>query len=318
MQIFFLQGLLYTQHTGRRTNMNDIIESLEKAYHNFCIRQKYFYGSIPSEFIGINLNNNLSLPYSFKRYYSITQNISNMNIFIKTLNERNMIHAINSIDDTSHHNSIIYEIALAHRTNENMNWLFSKLKQLLPYNININMEYIKKSLSNITITNDNNYKNAAIFFIGFVEKKISPHMSTIDTFKLYYLLRYCSSPDNIGKNFKIDNNLFFNKLKNSEITSFIKLISLIKPFIYNSKCDLWLAAIDFLSNNNMKYKIYVKGYDITIYDYLAKKFVELGEFYLSKQIVGYKEWISRHQELEQYGLAVCVDSNSLFTVNLYH
>ena len=111
---------------------------------------------------------------------------------------------------------------------------------------------------------------------------------------------------------------FFNKLKNSEITSFIKLISLIKPFIYNSKCDLWLAAIDFLSNNNMKYKIYVKGYDITIYDYLAKKFVELGEFYLSKQIVGYKEWISRHQELEQYGLAVCVDSNSLFTVNLYH
>ena len=84
LQIFFLQGLLYTQHTGRRTNMNDIIESLEKAYHNFCIRQKYFYGSIPSEFIGINLNNNLSLPYSFKRYYSITQNISNMNIFIKT------------------------------------------------------------------------------------------------------------------------------------------------------------------------------------------------------------------------------------------
>lgn len=176
MQIFFLQGLLYTQHTGRRTNMNDIIESLEKAYHNFCIRQKYFYGSIPSEFIGINLNNNLSLPYSFKRYYSITQNISNMNIFIKTLNERNMIHAINSIDDTSHHNSIRYEIALAHRTNENMNWLFSKLKQLLPYNININMEYIKKSLSNITITNDNNYKNAAIFFIGFVEKNISTHV----------------------------------------------------------------------------------------------------------------------------------------------
>lgn len=177
LQIFFLQGLLYTQHTGRRTNMNDIIESLEKAYHNFCIRQKYFYGSIPSEFIGINLNNNLSLPYSFKRYYSITQNISNMNIFIKTLNERNMIHAINSIDDTSHHNSIRYEIALAHRTNENMNWLFSKLKQLLPYNININMEYIKKSLSNITITNDNNYKNAAIFFIGFVEKKnISTHV----------------------------------------------------------------------------------------------------------------------------------------------
>ena len=299
--------------------MNHIVKSIEEAYCDFCSRQKNFLGSCSSEFLGINLNNNLSIPISFKRYYRAPQNIVDMNKFIKNLNARNMLHAVNFIDDTLYcSDSIRYEIALTHRTNENMDWLFKELKKILPDTINKNMNHIVSALSDISITSDANYKKAAIFFIGFIEKVELLGLSRIDVFKLYYILRNCSSPDSIGKNFTTDNVIFLNKLEYSGLTPFIKLTSIIRPLVNNFECDLWLSAIDFTSNNMMKYKIYIKKCKQTIYSKLAKNFLAIGETFLSQQILGYGEWISQHPELEQYGLAVCVDSNSVLTINLYH
>ena len=297
--------------------MKNFAEYIETAYRDFCTKQKFYSGSISSEFLGINLNNNLSIPVSFKRYYRVTKYFIDKNIFIKRLDNRKMIHAINFVDDTLNDDIIRYEIALTRRTNENMNLLFSELKNILPNEINADMKYTTNLLSNISITDKVNYKMAAIFFIGFVEKEIYKGVFDIKTFKIYYILRHCLDPDNIGKNYKIDNIFFLKNIEDSGVIFFTKLVSIVKLLIYDSECDLWLLGIDF-SLNNTKYKIYIKPHNINIYKNLAKIFLQMGEILLSQQILGYEEWIVKHPELERYGLALCIDSHSILTINLYH
>lgn len=298
--------------------MANTTKTLEQLYQDFCINLNIFCRSSPVEFIGINLNNNINKPYSFKRYYRINRKDIPLSFFIKNLNERKMIHSINCIDDSLYRKVIRFEIALANRVNENMDWLFVTLKDILPDIINKNLNNILQKLSPIKITGDKLYEKAAIFFIGFIMNNEYSSLMDIHAFKLYYLLRHCSSTNDIGSNFIFDNDFFISKLKRSGIKQFIILSDIIKQLIKISGCNLSIAAVDFLRNGTMKYKIYIKDCHTETYITLAELFTSIGEYYLANQIIEYNNWITTHLELKQYGIAVCIDSNSLYTINIYH
>ncbi len=295
-----------------------IADSIEAQYRIFCAQHDYTVGNNTVEFLGINLNGGPEGFCTFKLYYNTAQSLYFTHQFIDELRTRNMLSALNRIIDSESAECIRYEIGLANRTNENMNWLFSRLADACDAATHASMMQAINALSELRITDDERYSKAAMYFLGFKELKSEAEKFHIDTLKLHYLLRRCLDPDTIGKNFIVDNVASLHQLKTSGLLPFERLINIAQPISELPGCEVWMAAIDFFSDGRQKHKIYLKKCAAHGYEKLAMELMRCGAFALAQIVRGYEKWVSFHQELEQYGLAVCLDSTQRLTVNFYH
>ena len=226
-----------------------------------------------------------------------------------------MIHALNKIDDTVNHDCIRYEIGLQHRTNSNMSFINHWIMELFP-EIKIHRDELNRFYS-IKCVNDKDYQYAALYFLGLIADifSIPPQTKAI---KLHYLLRKCSDPDNIGKQYTTDNNYFLEVLSNLGVPEMKQLCKLIGALIESAGGELWMAAVDYYKGNFRKYKIYIKNFSDLAYKAMITNFYALGCIHLAEQINIYQSWLSLHPELEHYGIALCLDSNGIWSINFYH
>ena len=306
--------------TMKITNRMEIIRavsSIENQYCAFCKQHNYDAANNTVEYLGFNLSGELFAPHIFKLYYTTAQSLRYSHPFVEELRKRDMIRALNHISDSINIDCNRYEIGLAHRTNENMDWLFTRLAQIFPVGID-GVYHVVEALSELRITDDANYCKAAMFFLGFIEQSPEGGMFRVDTLKLHYLLRRCLYPDRIGNNFTVDNVVSLQQLESSKIDAFTQLVSVVRPITMLPGVEVWMAAIDFSLLAKQKYKIYLKGCSLHGYESLSKELAHCGSRLLAQQVLGYERWAAMHPELEQYGLAVCLDSSQQMTVNFYH
>lgn len=291
-------------------------DSLESEFLKFKEKNKDSNSTEHVEFIGINLSNELYNKPVFKAYYTTAKSMENIPDLLKTLEKKQMIRAINRIDDTVNQGCVRYEIGLKNRTNRNMDfiykWLYSICSELQSHRNEI------ERLCSIKCTNLNDYQYAALYFIGLIADVTNQYMPMVRAIKLYYLLRQCSNPEKIGENYTINNYDSFQLLYSLQIPEIEKIVLFIQELLKKNTGELLMTAVDYYENGFSKYKIYIKGCSKNIFEHMIKKFEISDCEILAKRIHSYAKWIKEHPELECYGIAICLDSSGGWSVNIYH
>lgn len=289
---------------------------LEHAYNAFRAVHAEMQSQTFVEYLGVNLSENRNTPPVFKVYYTTAKSMQQIPAVLQPLVDRNMIHALNKIDDTVNQGCVRYEIGLKNRTNTNMAFVERWIGELFPeiehHRDEVNRFYSIKSVA------DEEYQRAALYFLGLIMEGDSPNALQIKAIKLHYLLRQCSDPDKFGKAYTVDTPYFLGELIRLEIPEIRQLCDLTGVLLESAGGELWMAAVDYYKNGLNKYKIYIKKFSGAIYEEMSSRFRALGCSHLPEQIAAYQDWIFRHPELERYGIAFCLDTQKVWSVNFYH
>ena len=289
---------------------------LDQIYNEFRARHTDVQNQEFVEYLGINFSEEGDTPPVFKAYYTTAKSIQQIPAVLQPLMDRDMIHALNKIDDTVNRGCVRYEVGLKKRTNINMafvdHWIGELFPEIEPHRDEINRFY------SIKCVDDEEYQHASLYFLGLIIDTESPSISKTKAIKLHYLLRQCSDPDRIGREYKVDIPYFLGVLADLKIPEIGQLCDLVGALLEVAGGELWMAAVDYYRNDLNKYKIYIKKFSGTIYDEMISRFHILGRPHLAEQIAVYQDWIFRHPELERYGIAFCLDTQKVWSVNFYH
>lgn len=289
---------------------------LEQAYNAFRAGHTETQGQVFVEYLGVNFSGDWNTPPVFKAYYTTAKSMQQIPAVLQPLVDRDMIHALNKIDDTVNRGCARYEIGLKNRTNANMAFVDRWIGKLFP-EIERHRDEVNRFYS-IKCVADEEYQHAALYFLGLIMETYSPNGSQTKAIKLHYLLRQCSDPDKIGRAYTVDTPHFLGVLAGLEIPELHQLCDLTGALLEAAGGELWMAAVDYYRNGLNKYKIYIKKFSDEIYEGMIALFHALGCVHLAEQIATYWDWIFRHPELERYGIAFCLDTQKVWSVNFYH
>ena len=291
-------------------------DALEQAYrafqqaHTDALHQEFV------EYLGVNFSEHETTPPVFKAYYTTAKSMGSIPALLQPLVERDMIHALNKIDDTVNQGCVRYEIGLQHRTNTNMAFVNQWIEERFP-EIKLHRDEFNRFYS-IKCVEDKAYQYAALYFLGLIADVRDPDAPQTRAIKLHYLLRKWSEPDKIGKGYAVDNGSFLEILSALGIPEMEQLCAAVGPLIASAGGELWMAAVDYYKDSLSKYKIYIKKFSEAVYESMIECFHALGCAHLAEQISAYRCWISLHPELERYGIALCLDNRMVWSVNFYH
>lgn len=295
---------------------NNEIESLiENKYLDFLEKYDVLNNISDIEYIGINFNNVGINEANFKIYYKTTRSLNNDISLLQPLIKRNIVHALNKIDDIKFSKCTRYEIGLQNRTNTNMLWLYHWIENIFPQIIRKQNEIIK--CIDIRCSDLNDYCYASMYFLGLI---VEDNVNDIDVkaLKLHYILRKLSNPDKIGKNYVVDKIDIMSKLERLNIKEINYLLEILNPLLEKYDVELWMLATDYFKKGNTKYKIYLKFITNEFLFKLGFTMREKGLNILSSYIEAYVKWITKHPKLEVYGIAICYDTDNGWSINLYH
>ena len=105
---------------------------LEQAYNAFRAGHTEAQSQAFVEYLGVNFSEERNAPPVFKAYYTTAKSMQQLPAVLQPLVDRDMIHALNRIDDTVNRGCIRYEIGLKNRTNANMAFIDRWIGQLFP------------------------------------------------------------------------------------------------------------------------------------------------------------------------------------------
>lgn len=266
------------------------------------------------EYIGINLSNNDNITPVFKCYFSTKESLRTTYPLLYDFQKRDMIRALNKINDTIFPDQTRYEIGLKNRNNANMQWLYEWLGSAFPISSDQKREI--HSMAELSCCNLPEYRHSALYFLGFItdSQKILP----LSAIKLHYLLRTCKDPDNIGTNYYVDTTERLCFLQGSKIIPLSVLANAAKMLLDSADgIELWMVAMDFFINRKAKYKIYIKTVGGDLLNPLKLLMFRQKLEHLSHQLDAYEEYLINHPEHKLYGVAICTTTQGDWLLNLY-
>lgn len=289
----------------------DLIEKNYQAFLNTKIGNSDLTGV---EYIGINFCEKKLIPV-FKCYYTTAKSLPDIHPILEDFFVKGMIRALNLIKDTVHTGKIRYEIGLSNRNNENMNWLYRWISSFFP----LTEQQISKLsiMANLRCCGFEEYQYAALYFLGFIANNSSiADSKKLEAVKLHYLLRMCKDPDRIGREYYIEEESVFSVLES--VSEFKPICSIVKPLLHDTGSELWMAAMDFFTDEPAKYKLYVKIKKPDFCSFLSSLLNQHNVKGLAQKIIFYSQWLIMHPELELYGAALCCSESGEWSVNVYH
>ncbi|MDO5137782.1 MAG: hypothetical protein Q4D71_04900 [Oscillospiraceae bacterium] len=289
-------------------------QQIETSYRNFI--EDALQGTHPSqvEYFGINFHEQRGTSPIFKCYYSTEKSLQDADEILQPFFKRDMIHALNRIKDTHHSGKFRYEIGLRNRNDENMLWMYKWIRQsfALSQRQQIELEQMKQW----TCCSQNTYRYAALYYLGFItnEQRCFP----LEAIKPHYILRTCEDPEKIGKNYSVDTKRIIEFLKALEIPAFTTLAGILSPIVGEDN-ELWMAAMDFFArpSTTTKYKIYLKDRGGILLSALENIVLSLGLHVIAEQLAAFATWLDGNEELELYGVAMCLTEDGKWSVNCY-
>ena len=296
--------------------MREMVRQIETEYCRFMDTHRELEDFSGVEYLGLNLSGRERMETVFKIYHTTAESSRTDIPILRPLRQRNMVRALNRIEDTVNGGKLRLEIGLANRTDENMRWLYRWLCEMYP-GLGDKREDLNK-LSELKCCELPGFQYAAMYFLGMILSAAPDGRTMADAVKLHYLLRDCEDPDKPGKNYTVHQDACLETLRNTGIKAFIQLYVVMEKLLGRVSAELWMAAVDYYRSGSEKYKIYLKEYQSDIYERLAEILRERGECGLAEIVLAYAEWVGQHKELEQYGLAVCLTGAGQWSVNFYH
>jgi hypothetical protein len=263
------------------------------------------------DFIGVNYDIYKS-HYSFKTYYFPLSCIEfppkTNNPVIEYVQKYNMNRFYWKVRDSS---NLREYISLFNRTDVNYYKLIAYISNCYPF-IKSNLHEIE-TISEMKISNNiKNYNYSSLFLLGF-KKTTNEHNNEVVGFE--WLTRKCTDPDDIGYKYYYDDKYFFDYLKKIDIKEFLCIIDKLK-LLRKKNLHFWVFAVDY-SEKNKKYKIYIKGKGckkmLIGSDILKILFPQTSEHIISELDI----YCLSHTELYLYGFAICLDTNSRWSINYY-
>lgn len=296
--------------------MKEMVRRIEAEYCRFMDTHRELKDFSGVEYLGLNLSGQERMETIFKVYHTTAESSRTDIPILRPLRQRNMVRALNRIEDTVNGGKMRLEIGLANRTDENMLWLYQWLCEMYP-GLGEKRDELNK-LSELKCCELPGFQYAAMYFLGMILSAAPDGRTAADAVKLHYLLRDCENPDKPGRNYTVHQDACLETLRNMKIKAFIQLCGVMEKLLERDGAELWMAAVDYYRSGNEKYKIYLKKYQSDIYDRLADMLRERGEGGLAEMVSAYAEWVGQHKELEQYGMAVCLTGAGQWSVNFYH
>lgn len=289
------------------TYANDL--TLSESFDNFIIQHSQAFALKQVDYLGINISTDLNSDPVFKIYYNNKFSQSDSHPLIDFLRELNMVRYVTMVRDKNGNHRCRYDVGLKNRTDANMCSVFEWLSQNTKMFRQCHSEI--ERLSKIKVTNQEGYKYAGLYFLGFISDK-----SEISLLKTHYFNRLCDDPDVLHKNIKYADNYYLDFLNNSDIDAFKNLTGIMADILYHCGGHLWMTGADYEVGYHRKYKIYVKNPN-NIYEGLLQ--VLNGEQYvrIQRQLKAIMNWNKMHQEFYCEGFAVCEDETDIVSINFY-
>lgn len=289
-------------------------QQIENSYRRFLEDELHEPRPSQVEYIGINFHEQTGETPVFKCYYSTTESLRDGDEILRPFLERDMIHALNWIQDTRYVGKLRYEIGLGNRTNENMLWLYRWIEHsfALSQRQRVELDQMKQ----LTCCSLNTHRYAALYYLGFITS--AQTRFPLEAVKPHYILRTCENPEKIGKQFSVDTEKVLRFLKAVDIPALADLAELLNP-IAGDENELWMVAMDFFSSPGMatKYKIYLKDKGGVLLQALEGAALSHGLHAVAQQLAAFDAWLGGHPQLGLYGVAVCLTGDGEWSVNCY-
>lgn len=261
------------------------------------------------DYLGINISSVLNGEMTFKIYYSNKASRQGTHPLIKFLEKNGMIRYVTMVHDRKNQSRARYDVGLRNRSDKNMQAVFEWLSKNTKMFEQYSSEILK--LSQMKITGKEGYNSAGLYFLGFISEN-----DEIKTLKCHYFNRMCENPDILHKNIKYADEYYLSFLGKSEVGYFDYLSALAGEILKHCGGHLWMTGADYESNDQVKYKIYIKNPKV-LYEGLLETFSNPQFVTLVENIISVKQWDDEHQEFICEGFAVCKNSEDDISINFY-
>ena len=287
--------------------VTEMTSKIEILYNKFLLNNKIEHDISNIDFLGLNIfEKSQELPVEFKAYYQpqdITKIRSEDPEVIHFLYENNMVKFRCPVSGTRINRSYVVLKNLSYLNLKNFK---NKLLEILP-----SFEKKLEEIPAIIPKKKNLYLPIHILAI-----KLDGQYG--DAINLEWMLRdYLDYEANI---YKYNDEYYISYIESLKSKDFNYLITFIKKMygdaIKVGRLHLWLMGIDYFTNDISKYKLYLKidEYNLQIPNLLREYFEDNN---CTDIIIGVNEFIKIHCELKLYGIAICIDTNRIKSINMY-
>lgn len=290
------------------------MQKLEEDYQQFLDRFEQKDLQKKTEYIGVNLSaGDSGLRVDYKLYFNTKASLQEHHPIVDALQEKGMLRAVTRIHDTMYGKSERFDLGLAKRTKENMDYFYQVMADYTPL-MKEHLSEIRR-LNEMKISEKPEDASAALYFFGFLEKE-----DGVSAIKTHFLTRMCGNVDQIDTQDRYEDSYYCDFLLGTEIDAFQELVPLAKLVLKYSGGHLWMAGVDYFEKNEAKYKIYIKKRGLEIYSALLQAVRETqipNAAQIAEGLERLECWHDRHPELCSDGIAISLDSKGCWAFNFY-
>jgi hypothetical protein len=278
------------------------MEDLKKQYQDFIENLKEPLDRKSIDYLGVNVFEKKKEPV-FKIYYATKASPCRDHPLISYLYARDMLRDFEMVKDTISSTYLRLDMAIKHRNNTNIQMFLDQLKDYSDLYCECKDEVYQ--LAKMKITDSPEYQYASLYHLGITQEN-----ERTESLKWYFLTRWCQNPDQPGRNSEYRDAYYLDYLTDTEIFEYQILVKYVNRILEGAPGHLWLIGMDVKTASYRKYKIYIKDLQIS-YEQLEElldgriKFAEV------------ESWHQEHSEFELEGIALCLDTEGDFSVNLY-
>ncbi len=277
----------------------------------FVARHSEDYAQQRVDYLGVNLGGDEPL---FKLYYrndyTCALSVGRQSSLLDLLRERDMIRFLTLAEDTGDCRRYRYDIGLKRRTDENMEALFSWLKEHV--GVFSQREAEIRKLAAMPICDARAFPLAGMHFLGFVSED-----DRVTALKCHYLCRRhkdVSTPSRLGR---YDSGYFLTYLEQSGIPALQRLSPLVRDVLGYCGGHVFMVGTDYWLTGEQKYKIYITD-PIFLYQGLAEAFGKEQDPLLHGQLGELMRWDDAHPRFFCTILALALDDRDRLTMNFYY
>ena len=278
---------------------------------DFIARHSEDYARKQMDYLSVNLGGDEPLvKLYYKDDYTRARSEGRPSSLLDLLRERDMIRFLTLAEDTGNCRRYRYDIGLKRRTDENMEALFTWLRD--HFGVFSRRESEIRKLAAMPICDGQALPLAAMHFLGFVSEN-----DRVTALKCHYLCRRhkdVSTPPRLGR---YDSGYFLTWLEQSGIPAIERLSPLVRDVLGCCGGDVCMVGTDYWLTGERKYKIYITG-PIFLYQGLAEAFGTELDPRLLRQVEELMRWDDAHPRFYCPILALALDDRDRLTMNFYY